>query len=133
MHKAEQRVFVYGTLRKGGENHALLTGSENLGMAMTTGKYTMLDMGDYPAVIDQGFHAIVGEVYMVSGEIIAKLDVLEEYPDYYQRIIISTPYGDAWIYVLKNMPDQQLPEVNSGDWIEYKIRRYVGIKDKPVS
>jgi gamma-glutamylcyclotransferase (GGCT)/AIG2-like uncharacterized protein YtfP len=123
LNKAEQLVFVYGTLRTGEENHALLTGSVNLGMATTAGKFTMLDMGDYPAVINHGNHAIVGEVYMVSRETMAKLDVLEEYPDYYQRMMISTPYGDAWIYVLEKSPDQKPNEVKSGDWIEHKIRR----------
>jgi gamma-glutamylcyclotransferase (GGCT)/AIG2-like uncharacterized protein YtfP len=93
---------------------------------MTARDFTMIDMGDYPAVINHGIYAIVGEVYTVSQETMIRLDALEECPDYYQRMMISTAYGDAWIYVLNDMPDQQLPEIRSGDWVEYKIRRDVG-------
>ena len=117
LNQVKQLVFVYGTLRKGEENHPLLADSKFLGKAVSARKYTMVDLGDYPAVIQQGESTISGEVYVISIETLAKLDILEEYPDYFQRIIVSTPYGDAWMYVLGNIPESSISLIEGGDWV----------------
>ena len=123
MHQDRQLVFVYGTLRRGEENHRLVAGTRMLGNMVTAKIYTMFDLGEYPAVIQYGKSAIVGEVYDISGEILAMLDELEECPDYYQRLHIDTPYGKAWMYVLSRLPDAYDCKIDSGDWVGHRTSR----------
>jgi len=120
LNKVKQLVFVYGTLREGEENYPLLADSKFLGKAVSARKFTMVDLGDYPAVIQQGDSAISGEVYVISIDTLAKLDILEEYPDCFQRITVSTPYGDTWMYVLGNMPESFVSQIEGGDWVARK-------------
>lgn len=123
MYAGKQRVFVYGTLRQGEENHGLLAGARMLGKITIDDGYTMIDLGDYPAVITHGKNAVIGEVYEISEDMLIALDELEECPDYYLRRLIATPYGRAWIYVLDRPPGEYICEIGSGDWSEYRARR----------
>ena len=123
MHYDSQLVFVYGTLRRGGANHRLLAGSRMLEYMETDDIYTMYDLGDYPAIVQNGKCSIVGETYAISTEILAMLDELEECPDYYQRILINTSYGKAWIYVLAKIPDGSICVIESGDWLLHTTGR----------
>ena len=95
------RVFVYGTLKRGQRNFHYLQATEFVGSYTTEAIFTMYAFGDYPAVCEQGHHAIQGEIYHVSDAQFRSLDELEWYPDFYQRIIIPTHYGDAWMYIVK--------------------------------
>jgi len=74
----------------------------------------MYDLGDYPAVIRDGVTAISGEVYAVNARVLAALDRLEEYPRVYDRVMIETPYGRSWMYVMHGAPGY--PLVYSGQW-----------------
>jgi len=123
MHHDSQLVFVYGTLRRGEVNHRLLAGARMLGKMATEDIFTMYDLGDYPAVIKNGKSAIVGEIYAISSGILAILDELEECPDYYQRILLNTPIGRAWIYVLTTIHDASSSIIESGDWLIHRTRR----------
>ncbi|MCP1675571.1 gamma-glutamylcyclotransferase (GGCT)/AIG2-like uncharacterized protein YtfP [Natronocella acetinitrilica] len=112
----KQRVFVYGTLRAGGSNHRLLTAGRCLGTHWTEPRYTMLDCGAYPGVVMGGTHAIHGEVYQVTPRIMAQLDRLEDYPRSYDRSLLETPWGGAWIYIFR--PGAMcLPTIPGGDWM----------------
>lgn len=95
-------VFVYGTLKRNGRNHHLLNDSRLLtARATTCDKYIMLDLGFFPAVIDEpGVSVIHGEIYTVSAATLADLDLLEGHPTFYRRKIIATNVGDAWLYFL---------------------------------
>ena len=95
------RVFVYGTLKKGHRNSHFMHGAEFLGCFTTHRIYSMYEFDDYPAVCLHGRHAIEGEVYRVSNRQLRMLDDLEWYPHFYQRIEIPTSYGDAWMYIVK--------------------------------
>jgi len=110
-------VFVYGTLRHGGSNHLFLAGQECLGRHLTAARYTMLDIGAYPGVIAAGDTAITGEVYRVTAATFRDLDLLEDYPIYYDRSLIVTPWGQAWIY-LYIQDNHHLPTIHSGDWLQ---------------
>lgn len=109
-------VFVYGSLRLGESNHHWLEGSRCLGLYTTKPCFTLLDLGDYPAAIESGHTAIVGEVYRVSPEVMAKLDLLEDFPHQFSRRHIPTAYGQAWMYVW-NHPRASHPLIASGDWM----------------
>jgi gamma-glutamylcyclotransferase (GGCT)/AIG2-like uncharacterized protein YtfP len=89
-------VFVYGTLRRGEYNHRYLSRVRRLGVYRTSPVYTLLDLGDYPAVIPGGHTAILGEVYAINNALLSRLDGLEGYPHEYTRERIST--------VLRNLP-----------------------------
>ena len=95
------RVFVYGTLKRGHRNCHFLQGAEFLGNFTTQSVYSMYEFEDYPAVCLHGRHAIEGEVYRVTERQFRMLDDLEWYPHFYQRIEIPTTFGAAWMYIVK--------------------------------
>ena len=96
-----RRVFVYGTLMRGQRNDHYMQGARFLGRHRTEDIYSMFEFGGFPAVCADGRHAIEGELYLVSGRQFKRLDELEFYPHFYQRIEIPTRYGDAWMYTVR--------------------------------
>ena len=109
-------VFVYGTLRKGEVNHHLLHGAELSGEHMTRPQYRMLNLGAYPGVVEGGTTAICGEIYRVSRMQFVHLDRLEAYPALYNRKLIPTQWGRAWIYLYRGNRNAR-PVIPSGNWI----------------
>lgn len=118
------RLFVYGTLRRGETNHYLLGNATLLGVHRTNPRYTMLDLGWYPAVIDNGQTAIVGEVYSLSKAQLPGLDMLEDYPNTYTRQLITSAYGSAWMYLYRHAVAAGTPVIPSGDWRRRKHSRF---------
>jgi gamma-glutamylcyclotransferase (GGCT)/AIG2-like uncharacterized protein YtfP len=111
----QHRVFVYGTLLAGQVNHHLLVGAELLGPHRTDPCYTMFGLGAYPGVAKGGGTAIRGEIYRVDGGGLERLDRLEDYPRLYDRVLIPSPYGRAWIYLYRGrIKGRSL--IPSGDW-----------------
>lgn len=111
------QVFVYGTLRQGQSNHALLEGSEYLGSFITHAQFDLYDLGHYPAAIE-GSRILVGEVYRVDESTMQQLDQLEDYPIEYDRKLIATPYGQAWVYVYQQRTKLTCL-IADGDWCRY--------------
>lgn len=109
------QLFVYGTLKRGFRNAYYLNDADYLGEFTTRSHYSMYDFGGYPAVSQAGNSAIAGEVYRVNLDHIAATDRLEWYPDFYQRVIIETAYGEAWMYVVQSMLCEGKPRL-SGNW-----------------
>jgi gamma-glutamylcyclotransferase (GGCT)/AIG2-like uncharacterized protein YtfP len=95
------RLFVYGTLKRDQRNFHYMQAAEFIGRFSTESIFSMVVFDDYTAVCEQGRHAIDGEIYHVSDAQFRLLDELERYPDFYQRIVIPTHYGDAWMYIVK--------------------------------
>ncbi len=94
------RVFVYGTLKKGFHNAFYLQDARFLGEFTTDPVYSMYNFGTYPAVSELGKTAIAGEVYEISESLLESIDRLEWYPEFYQRVMIQTSFGEAWMYVV---------------------------------
>jgi gamma-glutamylcyclotransferase (GGCT)/AIG2-like uncharacterized protein YtfP len=76
----KRRIFVYGTLKRGGRYAHFLKGQAFVGEAQTAPVYRMVDAGSYP-----GMHAakkngtsIQGEVWEVDEDSRARLDELED-------------------------------------------------------
>ncbi len=109
------QVFVYGTLKCGGHNHRLLEKDTFLGEHRTPPRYTMYSLGSFPAVTRRGNTAIRGEVYRISKQTFARLDRLEGYPSFYNRVLIDTRYGKAWMYVMDDALHGH-PIITSGNW-----------------
>jgi gamma-glutamylcyclotransferase (GGCT)/AIG2-like uncharacterized protein YtfP len=57
------RLFVYGSLLFGEIHNARLGGSRLLGEARTEPRYTLVDLGPYPALLDEGTTSVSGELY----------------------------------------------------------------------
>lgn len=108
-------VFVYGTLLSGEINNYLLSGAEPLGAHRTEPCFTMFSLGAYPAVARGGNTSIAGELYRVDAKGMEHLDHLEDYPRLYDRILIPTQHGRAWIYIYRGRVRGR-PVIGSGDW-----------------
>jgi len=104
-------LFVYGTLKSGHKNNSLLSDGELLGNHLTEPCYTMYDLGLFPAITLDGDTAIHGEVWSVPN--LELTDYLEGYPTFYNRTLIPTEYGDAWVYYLSSA---NYEVIESGIW-----------------
>ena len=116
MNNERKLAFVYGSLLEGFGNHQIISDAKFLGEHVTDAKYSLLNLGSFPGVLENGDTSIVGEVYEVTDEIFARLDMLEGYPTFYGRKQIKTAYGDAWIYLLPNSYLTKYVKVDSGNW-----------------
>ena len=105
-------VFVYGTLQSRAQTIRSLSESshsEFVACCETSLNYKMYDLGHFPGVTlcnqSQG-HPVVGELWRVTDVVRQELDVIEGYPNFYDREIIDTTAGRAWMYYL--------PEIHLG-------------------
>jgi len=109
------RVFVYGTLLRGEVNHHRLAGAELLGACRTEPCFTLFNLGAYPGLGRGGRTAVAGEVYQVDGAGLRQLDRLEDYPRLYDRQLIPTAFGRAWVYLYRGDFSDR-PVIQGGDW-----------------
>lgn len=72
-------LFVYGTLKRGGSNHAFLAGQRFLGTAQTLPGFTLYSLGPYPGLVaaPDDSAGVTGELWSVDSACLARLDVLE--------------------------------------------------------
>ncbi len=103
-------VFVYGTLLRGLANHHWLRGASFVREDATVAPFTLVDLGEYPAVLDRPGGPVIGEVWCVDDRGLEHLDELEDYPTLYTRRREPTAgagQGEtAWIYILNGEPNQ---------------------------
>lgn len=84
---ALNRLFVYGTLKKGHGNHSgYLSHAKYIGEGTTTREmWGLMDLGYYPAMTYGGLQ-VQGEVYEVTDYELSRIDRLEGVEwGYYQR------------------------------------------------
>ena len=111
------RLFVYGSLLSGERHSARLAGARLLGPARTVARYTLVDCGLYPALLDGGTTSVSGEVYEVDAETLAALDEFEGHPDEYRRQPVSlVGEGCVEAYVLPAEQGLQGKIIASGSW-----------------
>jgi len=95
-------LFVYGTLKTGGQSNHLLAGAEFLGRARTLPLYRLYGLGWHPGlVVDQTNGVSVhGELWAVDDSLLAKLDAYEGTPEWFRReaIAIADHFGDVQAY-----------------------------------
>lgn len=108
-------VFVYGTLLRGEVNHQLLEGASYLGPHRTAPCFSLYLLGAYPGAVRGGLTAIAGEVFSVDRAGLRRLDRLEDYPRLYDRRLLRTPYGPAWIYLYRGSVRSRAL-IPGGDW-----------------
>lgn len=117
-------VAVYGSLMKGLYNDEFLKDSKFIGTFVTEPIYTLIDLGSYPGLYENGTTSINMEVYEVDDHTLADIDGLEGYLEdnqelsMYIRKTISTPFGKAFGYIY-NDPIGTNEPITSGDWKEH--------------
>ena len=130
-------LFVYGTLMRGGPNFDVLTGGGELECVLPAAmRGRMVDLGRYPAVINEGRGRVHGEFVRVRdlAGTLCRLDQLEGFHGYdakslYYRVVARVDIGrsqsrDAWTYVLANSRRNH-PVVASGNWRKYQTRQVI--------
>lgn len=112
---------VYGSLRRGFGNNRVLGNSKFLGEDKTEEEYTMYSLGAFPAIVPEGNTAIHIEVFeMENDATLTRLDALEGYPSFYDRKVIETKYGNAYIYFIAGTRWSEDRIVESGNWADCK-------------
>lgn len=115
------RIFVYGTLRRGGPAEALLRGCRWLGPAEVTG--TLYDVGGrYPALVLEGATPVRGEVWSGPDEALERLDEYEGVEEgLFRRVVVEIGGEPCWAYVAGPALVPRLAAsavVEGGEWRE---------------
>jgi gamma-glutamylaminecyclotransferase len=108
------RVFVYGTLKRGGENHGWIAQQQFIAEARTLPLYRLFDLGGYPGMThSRDGISIQGEVWGVDEAGLTQLDVLEDTEGgEYERVTIelegefTTQRVEGYIY-LRSVEDRR--------------------------
>lgn len=119
---AVARLFLYGTLMRGGANHAVLEAASArfVGRALTVERRRLVDLGPYPALVPgAGATAVHGEVFDVADAALAELDDFEGCPTLYRREAIAVigedgTRGEAFTYVLARAAPQGARDIEDG-------------------
>jgi gamma-glutamylaminecyclotransferase len=116
---SESLLFVYGTLRRGYENHeAYLQDAQFLGRAVTQNKFALF-LDDFPFLSKTpAVSSIVGEIYRVEERTLAHIDCLEGHPDEYRRELITvvTEQGMEYVAWTYFYPEPRGKLIGSGDY-----------------
>ena len=100
MAELTERVFVYGTLKRGGGAFGLLSGCEPEGEAEAKGR--LYDIGGrFPALgADAGAAVVRGEVYRCSAAVLPRLDDYEGVTEgLFRRVRLEIAGAPCWAYV----------------------------------
>lgn len=120
-----RRVFVYGTLRRGGSNDItrLQPAPRFIGMSKVQG--TLYQLGAYPGLKLGGGGWVVGEVYEVEPALEAVLDIIEDlWPEptdeYAKRSVLVTVDGvdvECFLYEINPAYVATAAVMAGGDWL----------------
>lgn len=115
-------LFIYGTLKRGASNHAVLADQTYLGDARTEPGYRLFLVADYPGLIRDATdtRGVQGELWSVTPEALERLDAFEGIPEKLyrrDRIKLLPPSDniDAQTYVYLRNTRGRRPII-SGNW-----------------
>ncbi|KAM7345823.1 putative gamma-glutamylcyclotransferase CG2811 [Cochliomyia hominivorax] len=141
------KVFVYGTLKRGEPNHHWLTKTEN-GFACFVGEGTTVER--FPLVVGTRYnipflldkrghgHNVQGEVYEVDQKMFGNLDVLEDYPVYYDREIQAITLDNnetvqCWLYLIRKFPEKLLEKEHLTSYHNTKEKLYTERSERDIN
>lgn len=121
-------VFVYGTLRKGASNHFRMAQGEFVSGGKVSGAIYKIDW--YPALVLGGDRFVKGELYRVSEQTLAELDIFEgitpenDRPLEYHRVkakvtLLSGETEEAWVWEWIGSVEN-LEALPTDDWLAYE-------------
>ncbi len=124
--EATRPVFVYGTLRRGERNDIARYRPLPLFIGTASVDGRLYDLGAYPGIVLRERGRVVGEVYRITAEVEAALDVLEEVKadgsGEYRKEDASVMVGGRTLLCLvyEIHPDRLSgrPVIASGDWLK---------------
>jgi gamma-glutamylcyclotransferase (GGCT)/AIG2-like uncharacterized protein YtfP len=97
------KVFVYGTLKRHNGVRGMNLMVDATFISETKSKdplFDLYDLGSFPAVQPGGTSYIQGEIWEITNDVLDVLDHIEGYPNFYNRQIIETDNGPAWMYYI---------------------------------
>jgi gamma-glutamylcyclotransferase (GGCT)/AIG2-like uncharacterized protein YtfP len=127
-------IAVYGTLRRGEPNAALLSGARDLGVARIVGRLyemprTVERAYAYPALVLEGVGEVVVELYELGDPAtLAVIDALEAFDpedvagsEYVRRLVdvLDGPIATAWIYEYNGPLEAMGDLIPDGDWVAH--------------
>jgi len=131
------KVFVYGTLMTGHSNHHLLQGLVGTPAVTVDSHYKMQNHGGFPSINKEGNTQVIGEVFEVNQRQLARLDDLENHPNWYKREEVQVTLHSsqlfcqrscetlevvtAWVYIMSSERrwDTDRPVIEDSDWNAY--------------
>lgn len=118
-----EEVFVYDST-PGSVIRRIMERDGFLRRAKTEAKWKLIDInrGEFPAMLERGKIAVLGEVYKAVPRTLKMLDSMLDTPTTFRREIISLDDGTkAYAYV---MPTYKIPaceiSIDCGDWTSWK-------------
>ena len=79
------KIAVYGSLKRGKYNHAILSDQKFLGDTTVIG--TLYSVGAYPALVDEGDNVYPAEIYEVSPEVYSAIRGMELGAGYVEKVV----------------------------------------------
>lgn len=128
MSDARFHLFVYGTLRSGGEAAHLLEGCEFIARGEVPG--TLYDIrGEHPALILYGDTPVPGEIWRCPAALLPALDAYEEVATgLTRRVGVTVNDTGCWVYVAGPRLARELTparRIASGVWLSPAEREMV--------
>ena len=105
-----QILFVYGTLMRNGRAEDLLSGAKFIGKGILK-DYAMhnLNLGDFPGIVSKKGEWVEGELYLIRGSNIPRLDHYEGEGNLYHRELVTVESRfcplKAWAYIYLGKPE----------------------------
>ena len=122
-------VFTYGSLLTGLGNHRVISDQQFCGEGEALGSFEMRALGGFPGAYEaEGGQPLIGELYEVDDDGLARLDRLESNGRFYQRVRVTVRLQgltadrerEAWVYLLMRPSEYQTaPLVSDNDWRGY--------------
>ena len=120
-------VFVYGSLRRGGENAMSQRFPDAQFVAEARVSGSLYDLGEYPGLLlNESGSMVTGEAYEVDERLLKLLDDFEATSDYRRKqveIALGTDKRMGWTYEPNPELCSNRTVIRSGDWIEYATAR----------
>lgn len=135
----KMKLFSYGTLMKGQSRSFIMRSLNGKKLIDTEIKgFRLYANDDHPTVRKENGHSVLGEVWefdLEKEKVLDQLDMIEGYPDYYDREEITINGEYIWVYIMTDMAFQQqqnmgkIYPLEGGNWKDGSERERAGSKN----